>query len=44
MLNIDGIGRLTKRIEVLAYQDIESNGITKQKLVRLIPNRIWATY
>ena len=42
MLNIDGIGRLTKRIEVLAYQDIESNGITKQKLVRLIPNRIWA--
>ena len=26
MLNIDGIGRLTKRIEVLAYQDIESNG------------------
>ena len=41
MLNIDGIGRLTKRIEVLAYQDIESNGITKQKLVRLIPNRIW---
>ena len=42
MLNMDGIGRLTKRIEVLAYQDIEHDGITKQKLVRLIPNRIWA--
>lgn len=42
MLNMDGIGRLDKRIEILGYRDIEVDGITKQRLVRIIPNRIWA--
>nr|DAN33075.1 MAG TPA: putative head tail adaptor [Caudoviricetes sp.] len=42
MLNMDGVGRLTKRIEILGYRDIETDGITKQQLVPVIPNRVWA--
>ena len=42
MLNMDGIGRLNKQVEVFQYKDEKKDGITKQVLVRAIPNRIWA--
>ena len=42
MLNMDGIGRLNKQVDVYQYKDEKKDGITKQVLVKAIPNRIWA--
>ena len=42
MLNMDGIRRLNKQVDVYQYKDEKKDGITKQVLVKAIPNRIWA--
>ena len=43
MLNIDGIGTLDKRISILEYADVtDTYGLTKQRLIDAIGNRVWA--
>ena len=44
MINMDELGRLDKRVEILAYADIQEEGssLTHKELVSVFPDRVWA--